>query len=278
MTMAMTNTSTSARTGLSTHGRPGAQHADHRGAEGGPLERADAAEEDGEEALDQEAYAEIGEHREDRHHQPARESGEPGADREGERVDPVGRDAGGARERRILEGGPDREAEAGARQKEPEGDEHDRGDEDDHAAPARELDRAQAERADEGIGHRMVQAADEPAHALADDEADGVGAEHGDDRLRVEEPDDAALEGEPDERDRERRDHHARPDRIAVAVGEVDGVGAQQEELSVGEIEDAHHARDHAEAGDHQHHDGAEAREVEADADDVLHGSGPLGP
>src|SRR5688572_14086044 len=150
--------------------QPGTQDADHGGAQGGPLERADAAEEDSEEALDQKAYAEIGKHGENRHHQPPGEAGEAGADGEGERVDAVGRDAGGARERGVLEGGPDREADASARQKDPESDQHDRRNEDNHAAPAGELERAQAKRADEGIGHRMVEATDEPPHALADDE------------------------------------------------------------------------------------------------------------
>ncbi len=270
--MAITNTSTSARTGLRIHGSPALRTPITAAPEGGPLERADAAEEDGEKALYQKAYAEVGEHRENRHHQPAGEAGEAGADGEGERVDAVGRDAGGARERGVLEGGPDREADAGARQKDPESDQHDRRDEDDHAAPAGELERAQAERADEGIGHRVVEATDEPPHALADDEADGIGTEHGDNRLSVEEPDHATLEREADERHHERRGHHAGPHGITVAVREVDGIRTQQQELSVGEIEDPHHARDHAEAGDHQHHDGAEAREVEADADDVLHG------
>src|SRR4030095_3178435 len=154
------------------------------------------------------------------------------------------------------------------------------------AAPAEERDQAQAERPDEGIGHRVVETADEPAHALTDDEADGVRAEHGDDRLGVEEPDNAALEREADEGHHERRGHHASPYRIAVAVCEVDRVGAEEQELPVGEIENPHHARDHAETGDHQHHDGAEAHEVEADADDARHGksldscpgSRPLGP
>ena len=57
------------------------------------------------------------------------------------------------------------------------------------------------------------------------------------------------------------------------AVKQVHGIGAEQDELAMSEIENAHHAGDHTEAEHHQHEDGAEKREhVEDDADDVLHG------
>ena len=59
---------------------------------------------------------------------------------------------------------------------------------------------------------------------------------------------------------------------------QVHRVGAEQDELAVGEVEDAHHARDHAETRDHQHDDGAEADDVERDAGDVFHDASPGRP
>ena len=89
MTMAITKTSTSARTGLDTHGSPAPGTPITAAPSAGPLERADAAEQDSEEALDQEAHAEIGEQREERHDSAAGEPGERGAEREGQRIEPV---------------------------------------------------------------------------------------------------------------------------------------------------------------------------------------------
>ena len=62
--------------------------------------------------------------------------GERGAEREGGAVDRVGRNARGARQRRIFQRRAHPQAEAGARQQQIAADHHQRGDHDDDAAPA----------------------------------------------------------------------------------------------------------------------------------------------
>ena len=52
---------------------------------------------------------------------------------------------------------------------------------------------------------------------------------------------------------------HRKPE----AVNEVDGVGAEQHELSVRELEDAHHSCDDADSQHHEDHDGPEAQDFE---------------
>ena len=67
----------------------------------------------------------------------------------------------------------------------------------------------------------------------------------------------------PDDADGEGRRDHAGPDRQAAAVQQVHRVGPEQDELAMGEVEDAHHAGDDAEPEHDQHEDRAVCENVE---------------
>ena len=59
-----------------------------------------------------------------------------------------------------------------------------------------------------------------------------------------------------------------------VLVAEIDGVGAEQHEFAMGEVEDAHHAGDDAEAEHDQHHHRGEGGDVEREFDREIHQPG----
>ncbi len=124
--------------------------------------------------------------------------------------------------------------------------------------------------------------AQQAAHDLPDDQTDGVGTQHGDDRRSIEAADDQTFQHHADQRQHQGRRQDAGPAGQAAAFEKVDGVGAQQHELAVGEIEDAHHAGDDPEAQHDQHHHRNEGEQVERELYFDAHGhrmrSKPLPP
>jgi hypothetical protein len=130
---------------------------------------------------------------------------------------------------------------------------------------------ADADGAADRLGHRDVEPADQPAHGLADDQAKRIGAEHGDDGRGVEPPHHATLDHEPKRADRKRRRHHADGDRQARAVDEIGDVGAEQDEFTLREIEDAHHAGDDAKSQHDEDDDRAEAQNLEQCNEQRIH-------
>ena len=199
--MARTNTRTSAITGGMTHGSAARERSDHAGARDRPRERADPADHDGDEALDQEAQAEIGKQREHRHDQRARKARKCGAERKGRAIDRVGRNARCAGERGIFQRRPNAQPEGGARQQQIAADHHQRRNEDDDQPPGGKMHGADIDRAAERLRDRQIQPADQTADDLADDEPERVGAEHRDDRRGIKSPDDGALQDKPQRAD-----------------------------------------------------------------------------
>ena len=146
----------------------------------------------------------------------------------------------------------------------------DRGEHDD-GAPGREIDAEHGEHAGDRLGDRLVVAAEQAAHDLADDQADGIGAEHGDDGRGVETADHQPFQHQADQRQHHGRRHDAGPGGQPAALEQIDGVGAEQDELAVGEIEDAHHAGDDSQPEHDQHHHRDEGQHVEGELDGCFH-------
>jgi hypothetical protein len=88
---------------------------------------------------------------------------------------------------------------------------------------------------------------------------------------RVESSDDQALENEAAGGDADRRGQHPRPHWQSEMVDEIGDVGAEQHELAMGEVEDAHHAGDDAEAQHDEDDDGPEAQDFENGVERAFH-------
>ena len=122
-----------------------------------------------------------------------------------------------------------------------------------------------------GSGDRLVVPAQQSAHNLANDQPDRIGAEHGDDRHGVKPFDDRAFEQKPDQTHDDRCCQDPGPSAKPVLAAEIDCVGAEQDQFAMREIEDAHHARDHAEPKHDQHHDGGESEDIERKFNREIH-------
>src|SRR5262249_32011281 len=94
---------------------------------------------------------------------------------------------------------------------------------------------------------------------------------HGDDGVGIEAPDNQTLENEANRRHHEWCREHAEPNRQAGAVNEIRGVGAEQNELAMGEVEDAHHAGDDAESQHYEDNDGPAAQDSEGGVQRAFH-------
>src|SRR5262249_33342583 len=70
---------------------------------------------------------------------------------------------------------------------------------------------------------------------------------------------------------------HAEPNWQPVTVNKICDIGAEQHELAMGEIEDAHHARDNAEPQDHEDDDGPESQNFEGGVQHAFHAVSPAG-
>src|SRR5882672_4406121 len=131
------------------------------------------------------------------------------------------------------------------------------------------------ERSGDRLGNRPIETADQGSHDLSDDESKRVSAEHGDDWRSIETPHDQTFEHEAECAHDKRRRHHSEPYRQARGMHDVSDVGAKQDELTLGEVEDAHHAGDDAEPEDDQHHDRTETQYLEKCDDQISHGLPP---
>ena len=79
------------------------------------------------------------------------------------------------------------------------------------------------------------------------------------------------FEHQADQRQHDRRCHDAGPGGKPAALEQIDRVGAEQDELAVGEIEDAHHAGDDSQPEHDQHHHRDEGQHVERKFNREIH-------
>src|SRR5262249_27335408 len=68
---------------------------------------------------------------------------------------------------------------------------------------------------------------------------------------------------------------HAEPNWQPETVNEIRGVGTEQHELAMGEVEDAHHAGDDAESEHDEDDDGPEAQDFESGVQRAFHAASP---
>ena len=131
------------------------------------------------------------------------------------------------------------------------------------------------DRTAERLRDRQVQPADQTAHDLANDEPQSVSAEHRHDRCCVKSPDDGPLQKKSECADDKGRSQHSEPDRQTRTVDDIGDIGAKQDELALGEVEDAHHAGDDPEPQHDQDDDRAETQDLEQCDEQIIHSVSP---
>ena len=230
-----------------------------------------------------------GVHQHDRRRQHAGERGERHAAAVGGRDQQRHVDAEGLQQRRILGGGAQRRAQAGALDDEPGAEAH-RDRRDDHPGPIDRQDHeAEIDRAGERGGHRIGLAggAEHLVQRAFDDERQAEGQQQTVQRIEpVQMAQEQPLDDDAEQADRQRREHQRGPVVDAEQLQpEQRGERAERVEGAVGEIDDAHQAEDHrqpeaqqrVERAVHQPEHQLAEDDGDRNAEDVAHGRSPDG-
>ncbi len=272
--MIATSTTILPRMAPATGSRSLLSDAEGQCADQGSHEVADAAEDHDQKTVDDVDRAEIGADIADLAQRHARHPGDPGAEAEGQRVDPRGADPHRRGHRAVLGHGAHMQPERGPIEDQRDRAQHDEAEQDDvEPVPGdgEAADRVEAAGHPTGVGDRSVRRAEDRAHRLLQDEPDAPGRQQGFERPAVQETDHRALEDDPD-RAGDEKPHRDRDDEIGAEpvrrqecakelLADKSGIGAEHDHLAMRHVDDAHHAE-----GDGEPDRGQQQHAAEADA------------
>ena len=190
----------------------------------------------------------------------------PGAEAEGQRVDPRGGDPHRRRHSPVLRHRAHLEAEAGIAQHRQQDREHRQREAEDPQPVVGDGDLADFERAAHpgGIADLLVGRAEHGAHRLLQHQRQAPGRQQGFQRAAIEKADDAALDHDTDRAGDDEGQRHRHDQRIVEQRGEVAAngflhhegdIGPDHDHLAMGHVDDAHHPEGDGKAngGQQQH-------------------------
>jgi len=113
---------------------------------------------------------------------------------------------------------------------------------------------------------------DDQGHRRDQTETQSPGRQHCVEQPPVEKADNGALDHQTDEADYNRRQRHPDPQVKAMGRAQHHGVGAEHDELALGEVDDPHHAVDDRQPQREQHKAGDGEDNSDEGDDQVFHG------